>query len=414
MVLLKEFGMHNKIKVVWLCHFSNESIQNRLPLWKKSEVYAAWITNTLEGFKNSNEFEIHVISPHQYLKRDYSFEEDGIFYHFYAIGMPIINRSWPAIFRFDLFCSFWANRRKIKKLVKTIQPDLINLHGAENSYYSSSALDFYEQYPLLVTIQGFISLEVNSKNDSFKQNRIAVESEIIKNCKYFCGDKDSQSVISSMRNIEFNFFNFYYPNGSNITQLSKRKSEKSYDLLFWGRIIKDKGAEDFLSLVAQLKVNFPNIKACYIGPVVPGYLDFLKDRAKELDCEENVDFKGFINFVDDLYTEVLKAKILVLPTYNDRFPTVLREAVCLRIAVIGYATGSIPQFNLGEERVLLADQGDIDKLVSHAGKLLDDEVYFEELTEKAFDHGLNEFSINTNTEKIITAYKSVLRKENKL
>lgn len=403
--------MNNRIKVVWICHFSNEHIQDIIPLWKKSEVYAAWITNTLEGFKNSEVFEIHVISPHQYLKRDYNFEEHGIFYHFYTIGMPVFNRSWPHFFRLDLFTSFLRNRKKIKRIVNSIQPKIINVHGAENSYYGTSVLDLYQQYPVLVTIQGFISLEVNSSNDAFKRNRIQIESKIINSCKYFGGDTDSQLLIKGMRKNDFDFYNFYYPNGSNIEELSKKTNKKEYDVLFWGRIIKDKGAEDFLLLIAKLKVNRPDIKACYIGPVVPAYMEFLKNKAIELGCEKNINFIGFINSPEQLYQEVLKSKILILPTYNDRFPTVLREAVCFRIAVIAYATGSIPAFNIGDERILLAKQGDITQLTQHAEKLLTDSQYFEMLITKAFNHGLIEFSIKNNCDRIASAYYNILLKE---
>lgn len=404
-----EFGMNKKIKIALVCHFSSEYIQNKLPLWKNSNVFAAWISNTLEGFKYSKEFEIHVIAPHQYLKRDYSFEEEGIFYHFYKTGMPILSRGWPSFFNLDLHTNFYSNRKKIRKLVDKIQPNLINLHGAENSYYSSSALDLYKNYPILITIQGFISLEINSQNDLLRQNRIDTEYKIIRNCSHFGGDKDSRIIIKKMRNTDFNFYNFYYPNGSYIDKLSEKIVVKDFDLLFWGRIIKDKGAEDFLCLVAKLCVFCPDLKACYIGPSSSEYIGYLQAKAIELGCERNICFKGFINNNDELYAEVLKSKILVLPTYNDRFPTVLREAVCLKIAVIGYSTGSIPEFNKDDERILLADQGDIEKLYTHAKKLLTDEKYFDYLTQKAYYHGLAEFSIANNCNRMASAYKDILK-----
>lgn len=402
--------MNKKIKIAWICHFSSDDIQNKLPLWKKSMVYAAWITNTLEGFKNSKEFEIHVISPHQYLKRDYSFEDNGIFYHFFSIGMPLINRSWPRFFKFDLFTNFYSNRLKISRLINKIQPQLINLQGAENSYYSSSVLDLYKKFPVLVTIQGFVSLELSGENDAYKQNRIDVEAKIINQCSYFGGDKDSQSLIQSMRKSDFDFFNYYYPNGTNIEELAKKESNKAYDLLFWGRIIKDKGAEDFLEIIVNLKVDYPNITACYIGPVAPSYMEFLKERAVELGCEKNVTFLGFIPSTEELYKEVLKSRILILPTYNDRFPTVLREAVCLNIAVCAYATGSIPQFNVGGERILLTEVGDVLALTAKTRKLLSDEEYYQNITNVAYEHGLKEFSIENNCNRMASAYKDILKR----
>ena len=68
-----EFEISKKIKVAFICQFSSEVVQERLPIWKESDVYAAWIANTIEGFKNSKEFEVHIISPHQFLKNDFYF-----------------------------------------------------------------------------------------------------------------------------------------------------------------------------------------------------------------------------------------------------------------------------------------------------------------------------------------------------
>jgi len=403
-----EFGI-NKKKIALICHFSNEQVQDKLPLFRKSHIYAAWIANTLEGFKNSDEFEFHIIAPHQFLKRDFSFEEDGIFYHFYKIGIPIINRSWPSFFRFDIFTNFYFNRKKISSIVSKIKPNLINVHGAENSYYSSAILDLYNKYPILLTIQGFISLEVHSKNDLVKRNRIKIESKVINSCQYFGGDADSETIINQMRNQDFSFFNYYYPNGSNIEKLNKKGNIKDYDLLFWSRIIKDKGAEDFLLLISFLVIDFPNLKAVFIGPVSADYFNYLKSKAKELGCFENISFLGFIESEQELYDEVVKSKILVIPTYNDRFPTVLREAVCLKIAVIGYATGSIPIFNNGDERILLAKKGEIERLAIYAKNLLINSDYYNTITNKAYDHGIREFSIKDNCERMIMAYKEILK-----
>lgn len=407
-----EFEISKKIKVAFICQFSSEVVQERLPIWKESDVYAAWITNTIEGFKNSKEFELHIISPHQFLKKDFSYEEEGIFYHFYKIGIPIIGRNWPRFFRFDLYTNFYFNRKKIKRIVSKIKPDIINLQGAENAHYSYSVLDLYKKYPVLVTIQGFVGLEISTSDDLSRQIRVKTETKIINTCNYFGGDLDSKRLIQEMRSTDFKYYNYYYPNGVEIDKFNDKTSTKEIDLLFWGRTIRDKGAEDFLFLVAKLIVDFPNLMACMIGPVAPKYLQFLKDKSIQLGCEKNICFKGFINSSEELYKDVLKSKILVLPTYNDRFPTVLREAVCLKIAVIGYSTGSIPQFNIGDERILLANQGDIEKLYTFSKKLLLDKQYFNLLTQRAYNHGVEEFSILNNCARMGAAYKDILKIKN--
>lgn len=405
-----ESGINKKIKVAWICHFSDEFIQEKLPLWKKSSPFGAWIRNTLEGFKSSKEFEIHVIAPHQYLKKNFSFEEDGIHFHFFKTGIPFINRSWPSFFDLDLLSNFYMNRLRIRRIIDKIKPDLINLQGAENAYYSISALDLYKQFPLIVTIQGFIGLERETTGDKTLEKRVEIENKVIKKCSYFGGDVDSEKVISEIKKEKFGYYNYLYPLGSSIEPYINKFVEKKYDLLFWSRVCKDKGAEDFLHIVSKLKSEIPNVKACVIGPVSAEYLSFLKQLCAEDDIIENVTFIGFVEKTDDLYNLVLGCKIIVTPTYNDRLPTVLREAVFLRIAVISYKTGSIPQFNKDEEVILLTEQGDIDGVVQYAADLLKDQEFYKNLVEKAFEFGRKEFGVSNNCEKMSSAYINILNK----
>ena len=65
--------VEKKIKVAWICHFSNEEIRNQLHfrkdivgLIKKRPMidFAQWNTYAINEFKKFNDVELHVISPH--------------------------------------------------------------------------------------------------------------------------------------------------------------------------------------------------------------------------------------------------------------------------------------------------------------------------------------------------------------
>lgn len=401
--------MSRKIKVAWICFFSDGFIQNRLPLWKKTNSVAIWISNTLEGFKNSDEFEIHVISSHPFLRKQYSFIESGISYHFYPSGVPIIHCGWP-YFRPDVLSNFYCNRKKIKKIIDQLKPDIVNIHGAENGQYSSSFDDLFCHYPILVTIQGFIRLSSNGNSNYINRKLIEVETQIITRCKYFCLDPDSVSIIKQTQKSNFDFFTFYYPVNSGLLRHDNEK-DRVFDLLYWGRICQDKGAEDFIHIVAKLKDFFPDIKACFIGKGSNQYLKHLVTIINSLGCNENITFVGFLNLIEDVYEAASKCKILVIPTYNDRFPTVLREATLLRIAIVAYKTGSIPYYNEKDENILLAEIGDLDQMVNNAKKLLMDNSFYNELINKSYLNGLNEFGVRQNCDKIAVAYRRIFELE---
>ena len=69
-----------KLKVIWICHFSNKEVRERLPLSKmkvKNSIksllgkkinpgysdFAPWVSNLIKEFEKFDEVELHVVSP---------------------------------------------------------------------------------------------------------------------------------------------------------------------------------------------------------------------------------------------------------------------------------------------------------------------------------------------------------------
>ena len=78
-----------RIKVVWICHLSNEEIRKKLSFtpWASKNAwkdYSQWNTNGINEFKRFDDIELHVISPHIGLSSKIKeFVEDGIHYHIF-------------------------------------------------------------------------------------------------------------------------------------------------------------------------------------------------------------------------------------------------------------------------------------------------------------------------------------------
>ena len=88
------------MKVVWICHFSNPQIRERLNLsvnvievfarkmLKKPKNnwidFAAWITNGIDEFEKFDDIELHVVSPHYGMANKIeTFQLNRINYHFF-------------------------------------------------------------------------------------------------------------------------------------------------------------------------------------------------------------------------------------------------------------------------------------------------------------------------------------------
>lgn len=394
----------NKIKIVWICHFTNEEVQSLLPLWRKQDEFASWIPNMLRGFENHEEFEIHVVSPHDFLRTPTSFSLRNIHYHFIHYGVPFWHRHWPAIFLFDAYSNYYFLRKRIKKTINQIQPDFINLIGAENPYYSWSVLDLKKDYPVLVLIQGFISqMKGQIKLTTAAKKRIDVEEHILKSFKYYAGEQDSSTYISSY-NVNHTFFKLYFPINEALA-LSSKDNGKRYDCVFFGRLSKEKGVEDFIRVIAEIKVKKPDVKACIVGggdnrPYIT--------LAKELNCLANIEFTGFIKTQKELFECVKASRIFLVTPYFERLSSTIRESMFLKVPIVAYATGGIPYINEFDENIYLVKTGDFHEMARRTIQLLENETQRINLAEKAYHYAVQEFSLKANTERLILANQKVL------
>lgn len=399
--------MSNKMKIAWLTHFTNAEMQSHLPLWKSTNEFAPWIPNLVKGIEGCNDIELHVISPHNYLKRQTSFTQDNIHYHFIPYGIPLYHRNWPGIFPYDVYTNFATFRNKVKKLVSEIKPDLINLIGAENSYYSASILDFKGTYPVLITIQGFISEHKDIiELTPLQKNRINIEEKILKEFKYYCGEQDSSRYISSY-NPNHRFFRLYFPVNECLVNAIDSQ-DKQYDCIFLGRIVKEKGIEDFIKVIAGLKLKKPDIAACVAGP---GDTMPYQKLANDLNCLRNIEFTGFLKTQRDLFEKLKSSKVFLAPPHKERLSMTIREAMYLKVPIVAYATGGIPYINEFDENIYMVKTGDYKAMAEKTLTLLNDDAARNNLAEKAYHYAISEYSLAVNTERLIAAYKEILEKK---
>ncbi len=404
-----EFGINNKLKVVWICHFTNENIQNKLNVRKKINEFAPWITLGIEEAKKRKDIELHIVAPHRWIIRNKEFIEENIHYHFFNPGIPICGRHWPRFFRWDILTNFYHNKLKVKRYIQKINPDIIHLHGIENAYYSSTVLQFNNKNPIIVSIQGLNTLlKIDNLNNLNKRKEIKIEIESLKTYTNFgVRTKEMMNHIKNYNNQAVFYWHEYF---LNIPKEHKYPLivNKQYDIIFFARVSKAKGVEDLIKVTGLLKKEFPNIKTAIIGSTSKEYLNFLTKLAHQYKCNENIDFLGFQPTQEDVYKILLQSKICVLPTYNDTIPGTIIESMYRRIPVVSYKTGGIPDLNEKEEVVLLSEQGNINGLHNNIKKLLNNPEYSKLLAEKAYKYATARWDNEKAMEDIIKAYRTIL------
>jgi len=207
------------------------------------------------------------------------------------------------------------------------------------------------------------------------------------------------------------YWHEYFVNIPNIEEAGTLESEKIYDLIYFARISKEKGVEDFIKLTGRLCKQYPNLKTVIIGGANESYIKKLKKLAIDNQCSSAIDFQGFLPTQNDVYHILKKSKICVLPTYNDIIPGTIIESMFRKIAVVSYETGGIPDINRDEENILLSKQGDLDSLLSNIQSLLDSSEKRIEMANRAYNYAVKRWSNVKAMHDIVNAYKNIIKDE---
>jgi len=395
-----------KLKIVWICHFMNQSIKEKLRIPYAVKELAPWITLGVDEFKKRNDIDLHLIAPLVHICNSTIIVEGNITYHFVKIGRPLSRKPWPNWFNLDVLLNYMPFNLQVIRLIKRIQPDLVNLIGAENAYYSSSVLKI-KNYPILVTIQGFVSLnnELEGGNTKVVKRRILIEEEIMRKMKHFGVEATSIESYIRAYNPEAKMHWFHFPFAKTNVDTDHTKE---YDIVFFARITKMKGIEDAIRALSIAKHYKPDIKMEVIGNADQGYMDSLRELVQELDLTKNIEFRGFLTTQKEMHNEAIKARISILPTYNDTIPGTIVESMLLGLPVISYRTGGIPDLNKDDENIILVEQGNISGLAEEIIKILEDPEKQSAMSNKVKTFALTRFDNTNSTDMLVKAYKEVI------
>jgi glycosyltransferase involved in cell wall biosynthesis len=396
-----------RLKVAWICHFTDKEVQDILKPWKRIREMAPWIPSLAKVLENQEAIELHIVSPHEYLSGYKQFTLRGVHYHFFNAHIPFWGRHWPGFFKFDYWSDFTYNKFKVKRIIRKINPDILHLQGAENAYYSSTIFQFKDKYPILVTLQGFLH-KLADKNSSMQvRRRIECELKIYNTFQHFGIRTETMGKV--VQSINSNAVPHWHGYGIKIALPEKKiTTEKKYDLVFFARISQSKGIEDLLRAVSLLKNQKEDISLLVMGSVSSDYLAKLKELCRTLGIENNITWAGFLPTQADVHEAVSEAKITVLPAHYDMIPGTIIESMLLKIPVVAYNVGSIHELNNKEEVISLVNKDDIAGLAEAIMLLLKDEKLYEERAEKGYKRVVEMLDNSNVFADLLKAYREVI------
>jgi glycosyltransferase involved in cell wall biosynthesis len=119
-------------------------------------------------------------------------------------------------------------------------------------------------------------------------------------------------------------------NFKEIEQISPKNEE--WDLIFAGRLIKEKRVDLLIRSLPTVKKNNPHVKCLIIGDGPE--MEKLKGLVQELDLLNNVKFMGFLENVSDLFGFMKASNVFVLPSEREGFGMVVVEANACGLPVV--------------------------------------------------------------------------------
>lgn len=179
------------------------------------------------------------------------------------------------------------------------------------------------------------------------------------------------------------------------------KEYSNHNVLFLGRLCKEKGIGELLSCVPQLVSKIPDFHL-YLGGIWEDQeLRSLAERDKE-----HITWLGWISG-EEKQSWLKKCRILALPSYFEGQSVSLLEAMAYYCGIVASDTGGIPQMIRQEETGLLVPPKDAEALHEGLLLLLQDDDLCRKFGNAARNKVEKEFGIEENMRKLVGIYEEI-------
>jgi len=256
--------------------------------------------------------------------------------------------------------------------------------------------DYWYEY---IGRAGFFGKLVEKLVSKISDKNIAVSDWTKKRLEILGVPEKNITVIPN--GIDFNRILEIEPEGG---QTSAGLESKIYDIIFAGRLIKEKNVDVLIKAVALFKADFPEIRCCIVGDGPERKV--LVRLADELGVRENVDFAGFQEY-EALIAKIKTSKVLVLPSSREGFGMVVIEAFACRVPVVTVRERYNAAQGLVENSCGIVVELGEKEIAEGVGKILENGNYYEEMAASASKRA-EKYEWDTIFEQLLLQYMEII------
>lgn len=320
----------------------------------------AVVVYLVESLQQFDDLDLHVVTLKRGIERERTVSSGRLTVHYLPEAAHLS------------YLTFYLNRRRLRKRIVSIAPDVVNAHVA--GQYAAAA--FQTPYRTVVTLHGIIHREIGLKSATTRikgwtavmRERACVRRarDIISISPYVLeefGDLIKAKVYPIENPISDKFFNL------------EDRSQPGR-VLFAGIINRRKQVVQMLEAIAIARRSVPSVQLFLAGgkSSVDGgrYFAQVQEVIARERLGENVHFLGSLS-EDELLKEYMACSLLALPSLQETTPMVIMQAMAAGKAVVATRVGGVPYQVKDGQTGLLVESGDVPALAEAIVRLLRDD-----------------------------------------
>jgi len=305
--------------------------------------------------------------------------------------------------RLNLIRDIWAIL-KLARILRKHKVDIIHCHGFRAGMIGRIAA-LLARCRCIYTIHNFLPMDLGKKGKKVVAWVERILSYITKNIitvSQSLGEEATHMLGIDNQKIKVVYNGIAPPQISAKGQAIREKWGVAQDEKLVGtvaRLIPSKGIDTLIKAVPLVVAHYPNIKFMVVGDGPQG--SFLKEKAKALNCSQNIIFTGYTEYIWYYYEAF---DIFVLPSLSEGLGISVLEAMAMGKAVIASRIGGIKEIIKHDWNGYLVKPGDSRELADAIIYYLENPYKAKEYANRAKEEVSKNFDIENmirRTSKII-------------
>ncbi len=300
--------------------------------------------------------------------------------------------------------------KKLQKLISDNEIDLIELVDYQDFLvnFVKGEINYHRfSVPTVLRIHGSVSFLRHYKDGHIPDSTLENDKRYFEIVDEICSVSDFAGNFVREYIIDKPIKVIYNPIESSFFENTTLES-KSRNILFFGKIVKTKGAYDLIQAFNIVAKKNKEINLVLVGT---GNLEEAK-RYIDDNCRDRVFFKGFMN-KRDLLNEIDNSLFCVLPSYYENFSMAALEVLARKKALIYTLRASGRELINDNENGLLVEPTDINVLADKIELLIEDNQLRNTIAQNGYDSCKERFSTDVIISQLERYYQEIINKKKK-